>query len=245
MKILALNTSGTITTWAGVENEAIIDPVDIMTGRRHDAILAPGISEWLKRNRWDRMDAVAVVTGPGGFTGLRVGVAFASAYALARGIPMLPLNTFEVLSARLRTGVAWVLVPTRKGYCRGRMMRAGIPPQPIDDPSEILVGTLPPLPAEKIYPIGEGYERYREAFDKALGNRIIEKPELLSPATALAEMTRHYWRMDEGQRRMGKGQRAKGKGESEEAVGQRANSPYVIHPIEVDIDYGSDFLPTR
>ena len=45
-------------------------------------------------------DKVAVVTGPGSFTGLRVGVSFALGLAMGRRIPIVPLATLEVQAAR-------------------------------------------------------------------------------------------------------------------------------------------------
>jgi N6-L-threonylcarbamoyladenine synthase len=48
------------------------------------------------------LDAVAVATGPGGFTGARAGVAFARGLALAAGVPALGLSRFDVAAAGRR-----------------------------------------------------------------------------------------------------------------------------------------------
>lgn len=45
------------------------------------------------------LGSVAVAVGPGGFTGLRVSVAFAKAVALARGIPVVPVPSALVFAA--------------------------------------------------------------------------------------------------------------------------------------------------
>ena len=47
---------------------------------------------------WE-LEAVAVAVGPGGFTGLRVSIAFAKAVALAREIPALALGSASVFAA--------------------------------------------------------------------------------------------------------------------------------------------------
>lgn len=47
----------------------------------------------------DAIRAVAVAVGPGGFTGLRVSVAFAKAFALARGIPAIPVPSAALFAA--------------------------------------------------------------------------------------------------------------------------------------------------
>jgi tRNA threonylcarbamoyladenosine biosynthesis protein TsaB len=45
------------------------------------------------------LDRVAVVSGPGSFTGLRAGIAFARGLARGRGIPLVSVPTFEAASA--------------------------------------------------------------------------------------------------------------------------------------------------
>ena len=52
---------------------------------------------------------VAVVNGPGSFTGLRVGVSFALGLAMGRGIPIVPLPTLELQAARSDDAVTAVV----------------------------------------------------------------------------------------------------------------------------------------
>jgi tRNA threonylcarbamoyladenosine biosynthesis protein TsaB len=47
------------------------------------------------------LSAVAVLTGPGSFTGLRAGLAFARGLARAAGVPLLGIGTFEAASRSL------------------------------------------------------------------------------------------------------------------------------------------------
>ncbi|MGI8736990.1 MAG: tRNA (adenosine(37)-N6)-threonylcarbamoyltransferase complex dimerization subunit type 1 TsaB [Candidatus Eremiobacter antarcticus] len=44
----------------------------------------------------DDITRVAVCTGPGSFTGLRIGVAFANAFAQARGLPVIGVSSYDV-----------------------------------------------------------------------------------------------------------------------------------------------------
>ena len=50
------------------------------------------------------LDGVAVATGPGGFTGIRVGLAAAHGIALAVKVPLLGVTAFEAVAARIATG---------------------------------------------------------------------------------------------------------------------------------------------
>jgi tRNA threonylcarbamoyladenosine biosynthesis protein TsaB len=55
------------------------------------------------------VEAYAVTTGPGSFTGLRVGLATVQGLALAQGAPCLGLSTLDVLAAKIE-GAADALV---------------------------------------------------------------------------------------------------------------------------------------
>jgi tRNA threonylcarbamoyladenosine biosynthesis protein TsaB len=69
--------------------------------RGHQERLAPMVREALELAglAFDRLDRVGVTVGPGSFTGLRVGLAFAKGLGLALGIPCVGVSVLEALSA--------------------------------------------------------------------------------------------------------------------------------------------------
>lgn len=82
---------------------------------RHSAELPPMVERMLAKEERD-LSALAVASGPGSFTGLRIGVAFARGLATARGLPLVGVRTQEILAAAL---------PPRPGYALLVLLDAG------------------------------------------------------------------------------------------------------------------------
>ena len=70
--------------------------------RRHNRDLAPAVESLLREADLAPPDvlAVAVSVGPGSYTGLRVGVVSAKAWAFATGCRLVPVPTFHALAAQ-------------------------------------------------------------------------------------------------------------------------------------------------
>ncbi|MDR1027469.1 MAG: hypothetical protein LBL46_03580 [Rickettsiales bacterium] len=60
---------------------------------KQSAALPGLVAEILKK---DKPTSIAVVVGPGSFTGIRLGIAFAKGLALGFGIPVFGVNLFEL-----------------------------------------------------------------------------------------------------------------------------------------------------
>ncbi len=101
--LLALDTS---TTQIGL---ALYDGTQVLAekhwrGRlRHTQTLAPAAQELLQAAGLplEALSAVAVALGPGSFTSLRVGLAFAKGLILARGLPLIGIPTLDTTAAAL------------------------------------------------------------------------------------------------------------------------------------------------
>ncbi|MEM7124102.1 MAG: tRNA (adenosine(37)-N6)-threonylcarbamoyltransferase complex dimerization subunit type 1 TsaB [Pseudomonadota bacterium] len=53
---------------------------------------------------FDALDLIAVTTGPGTFTGIRIGLAAARGFGLAASVPVAGMTSLEVLAAAQRSG---------------------------------------------------------------------------------------------------------------------------------------------
>jgi tRNA threonylcarbamoyl adenosine modification protein YeaZ len=79
----------------GADVEVLAERVEV-DGRRHGELLAVGVQEVLRAGT---PDVVVVGVGPGPFTGLRVGIVTAAAFADARGLPVLGVCSLDGLAA--------------------------------------------------------------------------------------------------------------------------------------------------
>jgi tRNA threonylcarbamoyladenosine biosynthesis protein TsaB len=66
---------------------------------RHTVELAPAVEELLRRARVKPADirAVGVAQGPGSYTALRIGMAFALGFAVPHNLPVYGIPTFDIL----------------------------------------------------------------------------------------------------------------------------------------------------
>jgi tRNA threonylcarbamoyladenosine biosynthesis protein TsaB len=104
MLLLVTDTSGKHGSVALVRAESeevkLIESVPL-AGGTFSAQLVPQISGLLDKHGWSKrdIDAFAVVSGPGSFTGLRVGLAAIKALAEILGKPIVPVSLLEVVAA--------------------------------------------------------------------------------------------------------------------------------------------------
>jgi tRNA threonylcarbamoyladenosine biosynthesis protein TsaB len=97
--LLALDTS-TAIAGAALYDGAVCGEITWRAGRNHSTELMGQVENLLRLCRVgpDRLVAVAVATGPGSYTGLRVGLAAAKGFCLALGIPLIGVCTLDVLA---------------------------------------------------------------------------------------------------------------------------------------------------
>jgi len=101
--ILALETSGRDFSIAIFAEGKIQDYLAVNEEQKQEQLLAPMVSEMLKRNRLTsfELSAIAVGSGPGSYTGLRIGMSFATGFSFASGIPVIPVGTLENIGFQL------------------------------------------------------------------------------------------------------------------------------------------------
>ena len=101
MRLLTVDTSGPVCGVAVTEGERVLSEFTSQNRNTHSASLMPMIERCLESAglTLEEMDALAVVTGPGSFTGVRIGVATVKALAHGSGKPCIGVDALEALAA--------------------------------------------------------------------------------------------------------------------------------------------------
>lgn len=98
--ILHIETSTKVSSVAISKGSEIIGFLDLKEGMNHTALLVPAIDQLMKTNLllYNQLAAISVSSGPGSYTGLRVGSSTAKAMAYSLGIPILSVPTLLALA---------------------------------------------------------------------------------------------------------------------------------------------------
>ena len=99
MIILGMDTSSVNATVAVLNDNKLVAEYLISNDRTHSVIIMPLLEDMLKKCgvKLSDVDVFAVVTGPGSFTGLRIGISTIKTLAQACNKPVIGINSLESL----------------------------------------------------------------------------------------------------------------------------------------------------
>ncbi len=118
MIVLAIDTCLAACSAAVVEGDRVLASASEPMLRGHQERLAPLTREVMRAAGLDfgAIDRIGVTVGPGSFTGLRVGLAFAKGLALALDRPGVGVGSLDALAAALATdGFRAALIDAGRG----------------------------------------------------------------------------------------------------------------------------------
>lgn len=110
-KVLAIDTSTSRSCVAIIESASILYSGFRDGATAHGPSLPALVQEALSVSE---VDEVVVGMGPGPFTGLRVGIAFAHSFALARGIPVRGVCSLDAIAAQIQESDFIITVDARR-----------------------------------------------------------------------------------------------------------------------------------
>lgn len=124
MKILAIDTSSSALGIAVTDEDTMLAEFTQNKALTHSEKLMPLIDTMLSNidENIKNIEAVACSIGPGSFTGIRIGVATANAFAMAGNIPVIGISSLEAMAYNFKY-TDYVIVSTmyaqREDYYRG------------------------------------------------------------------------------------------------------------------------------
>ena len=101
--ILNIETSTNVCSVALTAEGMVLAHQENMDGRNHAALLSDYIKYCLDfaKEKELKLEAVAVSMGPGSYTGLRIGLSEAKGLAYALDIPLIGVNTLQLLACQV------------------------------------------------------------------------------------------------------------------------------------------------
>jgi tRNA threonylcarbamoyladenosine biosynthesis protein TsaB len=101
MLILAIDTATRMMGMALHDGDQVQAECMWLAGRKHTINLAPELAMMLRRNEIAiaELTGIAIASGPGSYTGLRIGMAFAKGLSLAHNLPLAGVSTLDILAA--------------------------------------------------------------------------------------------------------------------------------------------------
>jgi tRNA threonylcarbamoyladenosine biosynthesis protein TsaB len=143
---------------------------------------------------WEAIERIAVGVGPGTFTGLRIGVATARAFAQAREIPLVGVSTLESLALAAAehtdgspTEVVVPALDARRGELFVAAWDAGAwgeqdgarpDPQPLMPPQALAPAEVTRMlgaVSRGVLAVGDGAVAFREVFERAAA--VVPEPD--------------------------------------------------------------------
>ena len=99
---LAINTASIYTEWVIFDGYKIIFEESRFSKNNESEILLPSIKHFFsdKNIKFTDLKGLIVVSGPGSFTGLRVGITIVNALAYTLDIPIYEINLFDLYNLK-------------------------------------------------------------------------------------------------------------------------------------------------
>lgn len=184
MFVLGIEAATPVAAVAVVRGEKVLAERMVNNQRTHSVNLLPMIKAVMEDAGVSRQDlgGIAVSSGPGSFTGLRIGMATAKTLAQVWGLPIVGISTLEALAYPLtgQEGLICPILNARRDEVYAAVYRT------VAGKLERLEGPMAIRPEElarrlesrdlPVTLLGDGVPVYGEFFLKQLGGRVLLAP---------------------------------------------------------------------
>lgn len=190
MVVLGLETATPYGSVALVGPDGLLAESTALVPMHHLEWLVPAVERVLQDAAIPRagVEGLAVSQGPGGFTGLRIGIATAAAWARALGVPVVGISTLEALAAAATAQLILPVLDAKRGEVAAALFRQedrGALTRVREDT------VLPPealrefAPSDPVLLLGDGLARWPEVIRRSAPSARLAPPALWTPRAAL------------------------------------------------------------
>lgn len=181
MKLLAIDTSGPVCGVAILTENGIAYECAAINKLTHSTNLMPMVDAAFAATGMTihDMDRIAVVTGPGSFTGVRIGVSTAKGLAHGAGKPCVAVDALEAMAAGAGefSGIICPIQDARAGQVYGAAFSAGEirPVRLMDDVPlkvEEFVSAIQPM-GDRFLFLGDGMPVQKAKLQALLGDAAV------------------------------------------------------------------------
>lgn len=211
MRILALEASATAASVAVAAEDRVIGEYFLHTGKTHSQTLMPMVEQLLAASdtSLEALDFLAVSTGPGSFTGLRIAIAAVKGLAMGADKPCVGVSSLEALAYNLRgfQGIACAAMDARCGQVYTALFTltdGGVTRLTPDMAISLLelektLNALPGREEKTIFLVGDGADLcYTHLLDKLPDLRLAPSHLRMQRAASVAAAALDTYRLSGG-----------------------------------------------
>ena len=197
MKILSLDSSATVATVALMEDGRLLAEYTLNNGNTHSETLLPMVETILRDFgvTSDDVSLFAATTGPGSFTGVRIGAATIKGLAFGTNKPCVEVSTLEAIAENLacRDGLICPVMNARRSQVYTALFRAegGVLTRLMPD-SALSIEELDGILSEYREPVSFAGDGYSITVDALKKTDYIPTPERLRHQSAASVATVAY-----------------------------------------------------
>lgn len=187
MKLLAIDTSGPVCGVAVLGDQGMLYEAAAQNKLTHSVNLMPMIDAALTASglTMQELDRIAVVTGPGSFTGVRIGVSTAKGLAHGAGKPCVAVDALEAManSAGAFDGIICPIQDARAGQVYGAAFSGDADHERLlpDAPMKLeeFAAAIQSI-GERFLFVGDGMPVHRKKLEALLGDSAVMAPAHLA-----------------------------------------------------------------
>ncbi len=192
MSVLAIETSTERMGVALVNETKVLSLYELLAERPHAVELPQAVTRVLQAGgeTLEHLEGIAIDIGPGSFTGLRIGLSFVKALALAKPVPVIGVASLDVLASNVpfATDLVCPVIDAKQHKVYSALYHAN--GAQMEKQSDYALSTLEELTQrlgqQRVLFLGDGASVYRQALIERMGERAaFADPEWWYPQAAV------------------------------------------------------------